>query len=137
MSHLEIKNMFNLLAKNYDLANNIISFCTHKIFKLEVLKTLQIKDEYKILDLCCGSGDIADLIKKINPKCKVVGVDYSSEMLKFARIKNNDIEFIEADAFDLPFKSSEFDIVVCSFGLVVSSVIFLILLFNLSQYISR
>lgn len=112
-----IQKMFDSLAQNYDLINNLISFNTHIFFKKKAIKSLKIKDEYKILDLCSGSGDISKIIRKINPKCKIIGVDFSSKMIEIAKKKNNNIEFLNASATNLPFNKNEFDIVICAFGL--------------------
>lgn len=112
-----IKNMFNKIAEKYDFVNNLISFYTHKIFKLKAIKSLEIKDEHKILDLCCGSGDISRIIKKISPKSEIIGVDFSPNMLNIAKRKNKNIKYIEADATNLPFLDNEFDIIIIGFGL--------------------
>lgn len=112
-----IKNMFNKISKDYDFMNNIISFGLHKFIKHQAIKELGIKPNSKVLDLCCGSGDLGKIIKKIQPSCDVIGVDFSSKMIEIARLKNPNITYWEVDATDLPFEKNSFDYVVMGFGL--------------------
>lgn len=113
----KIKNMFNKIADNYDKMNNIISFGTDKIIKLNCIKQLNIQNEMSVLDLCTGTGDIARIIKRLHPKTKVTGVDFSEKMLDIAQIKAPEIEFIKADCTHLPFKENTFDVITISYGL--------------------
>ena len=83
-----IKNLFDNLSNKYDFMNNIISFGTHKLIKKKAVRSLKIKPNSKVLDLCCGTGDLGAIIKEIEPTCDVVGVDFSQQMLEIARKKN-------------------------------------------------
>ncbi len=112
-----IKNMFDNLSKDYEFMNNIISFGTHKLIKKIAIKTLKIKPHSKVLDLCCGTGDLGAIIKEIEATCDVIGVDFSSQMLEIARKKHPNITFWEADATDLKFEKNSFDYIVMGFGL--------------------
>ena len=112
----EIKNLFNNISKNYDFLNNIISFYTHKKIKLEAIKLLDITNNSSVLDLCTGTGDLIGLIKKLYPKVNIIGADFSNEMLKIAKEKYPDIDFIETNAEELIFKDNSFDFIVMSFG---------------------
>jgi len=69
----------------------------------------------KVLDLCTGTGDIAALLKEKYED--VTGTDFSGEMLKVARRKHKNINFVEADCLNLPFENESFDLVTISFGL--------------------
>ena len=117
----DIKNMFNNIAKNYDKLNNIISFGLHLNVKKRAINNVPLKSDFKILDLCTGTGDIAIYIaKNIVKKGCVIGADFSQEMLRIAKFKAQNIEnldFIAADALNLPFKDEEFDACFISFGL--------------------
>ncbi len=112
-----IKNMFDNLAKDYEFMNNIISFGTHKFIKEDAIKALNIEPNSKVLDLCCGTGDLAGLIKKLQPSCDVIGIDYSNQMLEIARKKHPNITFWQADALNLAFEKNTFDYIVMGFGL--------------------
>ena len=113
----KIKKLFDEISPYYDFLNNIISFFTHYLFKIIAIKDLKIKNNSKILDLACGSGDITKIISKISPNTNVIGLDFSSEMLKIARKKNPNKKFILGDATDLKFGESEFDYITIFFGL--------------------
>lgn len=115
-----VREMFNSLARQYDFLNNIISFGSHKFIKKQAIKKLNIKEKAVILDLCTGTGDISFTLSQIYPNATIKAVDYSAKMLNIAKEKNKDfsnIDFIEADALNLPFEDSYFDVVFISFGL--------------------
>lgn len=112
--------MFDNIAKNYDKLNNIISFGFHLNVKKQAIKNANIKPDYKVLDVCTGTGDIAVyLAEHVLKKGRVIGVDFSQKMLEIAENKTNatNINFLRADALNLPFKDEEFDACFISFGL--------------------
>ena len=113
----DIKKLFNKIAPFYDINNTVMSLGLHKIVKHRLVAELNIKIGEKILDACCGTGDISGIIKKTCPMSDVIGVDFSEEMLNIARKKYKNIEFREANMLELPFKSNNFDKVVMTFGL--------------------
>lgn len=114
-----IKKLFNNIATDYDKLNDIMTFGWHKKIKIDVIKKCkkQNQNPSKILDLCCGTGDMAGLLKKTYKQSEIIGVDFSGNMLNIARGKYTDIEFLEADCTDLPFEDNSFDVCVISFGL--------------------
>lgn len=63
-----IHKMFNSVARRYDSLNNLMSFGTHKYVKYMSIKNLDIKPHDSVLDLCCGTGDLARLVKNFNRK---------------------------------------------------------------------
>jgi demethylmenaquinone methyltransferase/2-methoxy-6-polyprenyl-1,4-benzoquinol methylase len=112
-----IKNLFNLISNDYDRLNDIMSFGLHKAVKKDAIKSLKLNPNAKILDLCTGTGDLAGLLKTQYPDAQVTGIDFSNNMLKIAKEKYSDIEFLEADCTQLPFEDEQFDLCVISFGL--------------------
>ncbi|MCQ2751549.1 MAG: ubiquinone/menaquinone biosynthesis methyltransferase [Coriobacteriales bacterium] len=113
------------MASTYDSSNNLISLGRHLAWKEYLINAAMSAPKedgkpYKVLDLCCGTGDITYNIAKNYEDAYVVGVDFSNNMLDVAKsrcagLKN--VEFINADALKLPFKANEFDSAVISFGL--------------------
>jgi len=74
-----------------------------------------------VLDLCCGTGDLALAFRKEAPVgAEIAGSDFVPEMLVRARAKaaafGAGVTFVEADALALPFGGATFDLVSCSFG---------------------
>lgn len=118
---LLVMNLFDNIAPVYDLLNNIISFGLHKRWKKQAVDLLAINDGDKILDLCCGSGDMTQLIlDKRLENITVTAADFSPNMLEIARkrFKNNScVEVFQADAMNLPFNDEKFDRIIISFGL--------------------
>ena len=81
-----ISEMFDRLAVQYDRNNNIISLFTHKIIKYLVIYGIgNLPEHAKILDLCTGTGDVADILKQKYKNATVIGADFSKEMLNIAR----------------------------------------------------
>lgn len=113
----KIKKMFDKIAFKYDFINNIMSLNTQYKIKQKCIELLNINTGNNILDLCCGTGDLAILAKKDQPQCHITGVDFSEKMLEIAKRKSDKIHFLQADATNLPFEDNTFDIVTMGFGL--------------------
>src|SRR5581483_3693201 len=77
-----------------------------------------------ILDLCCGTGDMAFALRREAGKspARIMGADFSHAMLQRATAKSRSSakdsapQWIEADALTLPFPSAHFDLVTSAFG---------------------
>jgi demethylmenaquinone methyltransferase/2-methoxy-6-polyprenyl-1,4-benzoquinol methylase len=73
-----------------------------------------------ILDLCCGTGDLAFEILRRQTNCHVTGADFAAPMLEIARQKaagkNGSANFVQADALHLQFADASFDAVTVGFG---------------------
>lgn len=116
-----IKELFNGISKNYDKLNDIMSFGLHRRIKKDIIN--QIKpftihySPFTVADLCTGTGDIAGILKENFPNSKIIGLDFSQNMLKIASKKHPDIEFVQGDCTQLPFEDESFDVCTISFGL--------------------
>ncbi len=113
----KIQAMFNLISDRYDFINRVMSFGTQQYVKYMSIKNLRIKAHDKVIDLCCGTGDLAIIIKQIQPDADVIGVDFSDKMLEIARSKSKNIEYLQVDVTNLPFADNTFDFAVMGFGL--------------------
>jgi SAM-dependent methyltransferase len=71
---------------------------------LENLVLSKLPKNARILDLCCGTGQLAHQLKTLG--YLVIGIDGSPEMLSYARENAPDVKFLQADArsFQLPRK---------------------------------
>ena len=113
----KIKSLFNEISPYYDFINNIISLFTHYFIKIFALKNLKIKDNSKILDLACGTGDIVKIVSKYYPKTDIIGLDISDKMLEIAKKKNPKKNFVLGDIINLKYEENEFDYITIFFGL--------------------
>ncbi len=120
----KIKNMFSDISGKYDLLNDILSLGIHRIWRRKVVKQSAIskKENVSILDLATGTGDLAIAFKKkIGNSGKVIGIDFSEEMLKIAREKAKknelDIDFRKGDATSLEFEENSFNVASIAFGI--------------------
>lgn len=109
--------MFNEIADKYDMVNNVMSFATHLRIKTSCIKSLEIKPHDNVLDLCCGTGDLAGIAKRLQPEACITGMDFSEKMLDIAGKKFPDINFLQGDARYLPYEDNSFDVVIMGFGL--------------------
>jgi len=118
---VNIKEMFDKISAKYDKLNEIMTFGLNSSVKIKAIKNIPLKSDVKVLDVCCGTGDIAiHIAKNIAVKGEVTGVDFSSKMLEIAKNKAQNLKnitFFEADALNLPFAENEFDACFISFGL--------------------
>ena len=114
--------MFDQIANRYDIANHILSFGTHLLWKRLLVKEAFNKNPLKVekmLDIACGTGDILELANRNHPKVVKIGLDPSREMLKKAqkRLKNiRNLYLIRGNAEYLPFKEESFELITVSFG---------------------
>ncbi|OGU14090.1 MAG: bifunctional demethylmenaquinone methyltransferase/2-methoxy-6-polyprenyl-1,4-benzoquinol methylase [Ignavibacteria bacterium GWB2_35_12] len=118
----EIKNMFSVIARKYDLINDVLSFGIHRRWRKNTVRLAEVKEGMRILDIACGTGDLAFEFKKaVGKDGNVIGVDFSEGMLELARIKAEqkgiNVEFINDDALNLPYENNRFDRASIAFGI--------------------
>ena len=107
--------MFDGVAKNYDKANDLLSFGSARIWRKKVAKLVNSQPGQTILDLAAGTGSSS--IVFLRDGVKVVAADFSEGMLEEGRKRHPELEFVFADAANLPFADQEFDTVTISFGI--------------------
>lgn len=112
----EIQRMFSSIAPYYDFLNHFLSFHFDKVWRKNGVKNFSPKKEEIYLDLCCGTGDFGKELKMVED-VKIVGLDFSFEMLKLARKKDKEIFLINGDALLMPFKDETFDGCLVAFGI--------------------
>jgi demethylmenaquinone methyltransferase/2-methoxy-6-polyprenyl-1,4-benzoquinol methylase len=109
--------MFNRISRHYDLLNHLLSLNIDRYWRRRALKYLQITPKvHRILDLACGSGDVAKLLEEKYSTLKIFGLDFSINMLKIARKKLKRTKLILADIYNAPFKNRVFDRIIVAFG---------------------
>jgi demethylmenaquinone methyltransferase/2-methoxy-6-polyprenyl-1,4-benzoquinol methylase len=110
--------MFDRIARRYDLVNTVLSLGTDGGWRRRAARETGLKAGGSALDVACGSGKLtAELARIAGPTGRVVGLDFSPEMLAVARVHHRDIEFMEGDALNLPYEDGSFDATTIAFGL--------------------
>jgi demethylmenaquinone methyltransferase/2-methoxy-6-polyprenyl-1,4-benzoquinol methylase len=125
-----VAGVFSNVAKKYDLMNDLMSGGLHRLWKSKMIQELNFNpfDEYKIIDVAGGTGDISflihDKLSKIGNNCTTIDiVDINPEMLEVGKeraIENglfSDLNFVEASGEKLPYADNSFDFYTIAFGI--------------------
>jgi demethylmenaquinone methyltransferase/2-methoxy-6-polyprenyl-1,4-benzoquinol methylase len=110
--------MFDRVARRYDLVNTVLSAGTDAGWRRKAARATGVKPGGSALDVACGSGKLTAVLAGIaGDGGRVVGLDFSPQMLEVARRDHPGIEFIQGDALKLPFEDASFDASTIAFGL--------------------
>jgi demethylmenaquinone methyltransferase/2-methoxy-6-polyprenyl-1,4-benzoquinol methylase len=115
-----VRRMFGRVAPRYDLLNHLLSFQMDRYWRrFTVEQTAEAAKDpgARILDLCCGTGDLLAALRRVHGGT-VYGVDFCRPMLAAAAAKlGKKAALVEADALRLPLAGESFDLVTVAFGL--------------------
>ncbi|MGC5343178.1 demethylmenaquinone methyltransferase [Streptomyces sp. DT171] len=111
----EVASMFDDVAANYDLTNDVLSLGQDRVWRKEVAKAVNARPAEKILDL--ASGTATSSLPFAATGAYVVPCDFSLGMLREGKKRNSWLPFTAGDATKLPFRDETFDAVTISFGL--------------------
>jgi len=113
--------MFDRIARRYDLLNRVLSLGMDGRWRRKAAAALELGAGARVLDLACGTGDLALAILRRHPDASVIGVDPSRAMLDIAEGKaarrGLDLALEVGIAEELPFADATFDGVSIAFGL--------------------
>ena len=110
--------MFDRIAHRYDTINTVLSAGTDSGWRRRAARETGLVPGGSALDIACGSGKLtADLARLAGAAGRVVGLDFSPQMLEVARREHPRLEFLEGDALNLPFEDASFDASTIAFGL--------------------
>ena len=116
-----VSGVFDKVYDKYDLMNDLMSLGIHKSWKKQLIYSMNPKENKRLIDVACGTGDIAKLfIEATNGNSKVYCVDPNKKMISLGKTKlkyYKNINWKIASAEKLPFKDNFFDYYVISFGL--------------------
>jgi demethylmenaquinone methyltransferase/2-methoxy-6-polyprenyl-1,4-benzoquinol methylase len=112
-----VRKMFGRIAPRYDLLNRIMTLGQDSHWRREAVRRLEISGETILLDVGSGTGDIAREISKQHPRVKIVACDFTQEMVHIGKDHsvNNRIDWVIADAMNLPFQKDSFNGVISGF----------------------
>jgi demethylmenaquinone methyltransferase / 2-methoxy-6-polyprenyl-1,4-benzoquinol methylase len=125
----KVRAMFTQIAPTYDSLNHILSVHIDRLWRArtaKILKPILQRPGAIVLDLCCGTGDLALALRQ-RGNARIIGADFAHTMLTRARAKSaevsagsnsptNILPVAEADALRLPFADESFDLVTTAFG---------------------
>lgn len=109
-----VRRMFATIADRYDLITVVLSYGLDRGWKDRLVSLAAIRDDDRVLDLACGTGDI--LFRAARRARLAVGLDVTLRMLQLARAKGN-VRVVTGDMLALPFPSSRFTVVTTGYGL--------------------
>ncbi len=119
-----VADVFHSVASRYDLMNDLMSGGIHRIWKRFTIELSGVRKGNAVLDIAGGTGDLAARFSQlVGSEGRVVLADINDSMLQVGRDKLLDsghlgnLEFVQADAQDLPFPDDSFDCVTIAFGL--------------------
>lgn len=110
--------MFDAVSPRYDLINDMLTVYQSRLWRVATVKALQPRKGMHVLDLAAGTGTSAAAFA--GQGARVTAADFSEGMLEQGRKRhahNPLVEFVWADATDLPFADETFDATTISFGL--------------------
>ena len=116
-----VQNVFDRVYDQYDLMNDLMSLGVHRLWKKSLLNMMNPSCKQKLIDVACGTGDIAKLfLEYTNKYSQITCVDPNKKMIKKGKEKLNKFEnlnWVVSPAEKLPFAKNSFDFYTISFGL--------------------
>jgi demethylmenaquinone methyltransferase / 2-methoxy-6-polyprenyl-1,4-benzoquinol methylase len=107
--------MFDRIAPVYDAMNHAMTAGLDRRWRRLTAEAV-VSPGDRVLDACCGTGDLALASRRLLGSGKVTGLDFSEAMLERARRKSAEIEWVRGDLLRLPFQDGAFDVVTVGFG---------------------
>ena len=113
------RDEFGRLARYYDfgLRTTYVVVGGEQKFRRAIVEAAEVEPGHNVLDVGCGTGTLVGMLaERVGPEGHVVGIDLSDAMLAVARRKHKaaNVEFVKANAEDLPFEDETFDRVTIS-----------------------
>ena len=119
-----VREVFDSVAGNYDIMNDVMSFGIHRIWKRIVVDMASIRPGQQVLDLAGGTGDLTRLMAaRVGKQGSIVLSDINAAMIRNGRSRLLDhgvagnVGFVQANADQLPFADNHFDCITIAFGL--------------------
>ena len=116
-----VQNVFDQVYDQYDLMNDFMSLGIHRQWKKSLINMMNPTNKKKLIDVACGTGDIAKLfLNNVDKSSQITCVDPNKKMIgkgqqKLSKFKN--LNWIIAPAEKIPVSDNSFDLYSISFGL--------------------
>lgn len=116
-----VRRMFDAIAPTYELVNSLFSAGRDRAWRRRAVSFANPTSSDRVLDIACGTGDFARAFRlpqggAIRPRV-IVGCDFAARMLRLAKERSPcEMEWVQADALVLPFRTASFTITGCAFG---------------------
>lgn len=107
--------MFDGVARNYDLTNDVLSMGMDRLWRRATFAAVDARPGERVLDLAAGTGTSSE--DYADAGIDVVPCDFSPGMVAVGKARRPDLAFVVADALALPFADDSFDAVTISFAL--------------------
>lgn len=118
-----VRGMFGRVAARYDLLNHLLSFNLDKRWRartVERVADVLERPNARVLDLCCGTGDVLLSLAAKRAGVTILGSDFCHPMLMEAQRKiaarKLRSPLFEADALALPLATGSLDLITVAFG---------------------
>ena len=116
-----VQNVFNQVYDQYDLMNDFMSLGIHRLWKKNLINMMNPSINQKLIDVACGTGDIAKLfLKYVNRPSNITCIDPNKGMIKKGKEKLSEfkqLNWVISNAENLPIIKNSFDFYTISFGL--------------------
>ncbi|RZU99503.1 class I SAM-dependent methyltransferase [Spiribacter vilamensis] len=119
-----VGEVFSSVASRYDVMNDLMSAGLHRLWKRQALRLINARPGQRVLDLAAGTGDLAEgMAAQVGSTGQVIVSDINPAMLETGRDRllnegvTGNLDYVIADAEQLPFPSRCFDRISIGFGL--------------------
>jgi demethylmenaquinone methyltransferase / 2-methoxy-6-polyprenyl-1,4-benzoquinol methylase len=117
-----VREMFASIAPRYDLANRVLTGGLDERWRRRAIAVLGPRPHARILDCCCGTGDLVFHLLHTDPTLAVTGIDFCAPMLERAHRRahhqaRGSATFVQGDVMAMPFENESFDGAMMGFSL--------------------
>jgi demethylmenaquinone methyltransferase/2-methoxy-6-polyprenyl-1,4-benzoquinol methylase len=118
-----VREMFASIAPRYDATNRLLTGGVDEFWRRRAVRELAAPHGGRILDLCCGTGDLTFHLLRTDPSLHVTGVDFCEPMLDGARRRAEraphaeNATFAQGDVMNLSYPDASFDGAIMGFAM--------------------
>lgn len=118
-----VRAMFDQIAPTYDRANHLLSLSVDRYWRWRTVRMVRralqesrLFPEPRVMDVCCGTGDLSLALAAGLDGARIVGADFSHAMLAGASGKAPAIAWVQTDAMHLPCRDAACAAITSAFG---------------------